>query len=482
MRLTLFLLFVLSVSQVFAQDAHYWTEQYGTNSMLLSNSVTGSVEDLGAVFYNPARLSLIKDNAFIISGKVYQLSSYKFKTSAEEKRTSPNSQSSFGGAPSLLAGTYRVKGWDKHSFAYSFLGRNRMDVDIQESNSSYGNILPGIPGEEYFSGDVYLKKRFNEEWLGLSWSYTPNNRFSIGVSNFVSIRKQKATDETQLYAYSEAQDVESFKNNNQYSYSHAGILWKIGFAWDHDPITWGITVTTPTVSLSGKGSFTYDYVYTGINSSSPTYERNKQTDLDMKLKTPFSIAAGLGYKTKRGSLHASAEYYGPVKYYTLMSSDPFIGQSTNNEYQSFLVNELNSVFNFGVGCNVIFNENLYGYLSYSTDFSAAVTGSNSDGFFKEEIYASTFNSDISHFGGGVVLHLKRADITFGATLATTEYRVNSGLGFPEDDSSHIFDPDAYTDVRWNRWRFIVGISIPFLDEFTKKWEDKLLNREGESGQ
>ncbi|MCG8579742.1 MAG: hypothetical protein MI866_07490 [Bacteroidales bacterium] len=480
MRLTLLLLCIISISQVFAQDAHYWTEQYGTNSMLLSNSVSGSVEDLGAVFYNPARLSLIEDNAFIISGKVYQLSSFKFKTNSEDKRTSPKSQSSFGGAPSLLAGTYRVKGWDKHSFAYSFLGRNRMDVDIQESTSAYGNVLPGIPGEEHFSGDVYLQKKFNEEWLGLSWSYAPNNKFSIGLTNFVTIRKQNATDETQMYAYTEAQDVEAYKNNNQYSYSHTGLLWKIGLAWDHDPITWGITVTTPTVSLSGNGSFTYDYVYTGINELNPIYERNKQSDLAMKLKTPFSIAAGIGYTTKRGSLHASAEYFGAVKEYTLMSSEPFYGQSTNDEYQSFLVNELNPVFNIGVGYNFVFNENVYGYVSYSTDFSAAVTGSSSDAVFKEKTYASTFDSDINHFGGGVVLHLKRADITFGATLATTKYRVNRALGFPEDDNSGIFDPDAYTDVRWNRWRFIVGVSIPFLDEFTKKWEDKILNRNGES--
>ncbi|MCU4157920.1 hypothetical protein J1N10_18245 [Carboxylicivirga sp. A043] len=477
----IFLLTLLAlIANMKAQDAHYWTEQYGTNSMLLSNSVSGSVEDLGAVFYNPARLSLIEENAFIISGKVYQLSSFKFNTSSEDNRTSPKSKSTFGGAPSLLAGTYRVKGWDKHSFAYSFLGRRRMDVDIEESSNSFGDVLPAIPGDEYFSGDVYLQKKFNEEWFGLSWSYAPNNMFSIGISNFITIRKQNAADETQMYAYTDAEDVEAYKNNNEYSYSHTGLLWKIGLAWNHAPITWGITITTPTVSLSGNGSFAYDYVYTGINELKPIYERNKQSDLDMNLKTPFAIAAGIGYKTKRGSLHASAEYFGAVKEYTLMNSEPFYGQSSNNMYQSFLVDELNSVLNFGVGYNFIFSDNVYGYLSYSTDFSAAVAGSSEESVFKEKTFASTFDSNINHFGGGVVLHLKRADITFGATLATTKYRVNRALGFPEGDSSGIIDPDAYTDVHWNRWRFIVGVSIPFFDEFTKKWEDKLLNKEDTS--
>ncbi|WP_430811809.1 MULTISPECIES: hypothetical protein [unclassified Carboxylicivirga] len=475
MKIKLIGLLVLLSALAHGQDAHYWTEQYGTNSMLLSNSVSGSVEDLGAVFYNPARLSLIEDNAFIISGKVYQLSTFSFKTQSDDQRTSPGSQSDFGGAPSLLAGTYRIKGWDKHAFAYSFLGRRRMDVNIDESNSSYSDIFPSIPGDEYFSGDVYLRKKFNEEWLGLSWSYSPNKRFSLGVSNFVTIRKQSATDETQMYAYTASEDVESFRNNSQYNYSHTGMLWKIGLAWDYDPITWGITITTPSVSIKGKGSFTYDYVYTGISSLEPVYERDRQNDLDMRLKTPLSVAAGVGYTIPKGSLHASVEYFGGLDEYTMMNGEPFYGQSSGNAYQSFLVDKLNPVFNVGVGYNFVFSEALYGYVSYSTDYSAAVVGSSTQSAFREKTYASTFNSNIQHFGAGMVVHFKRAEITFGGTLATTKYRIDRALGFPEGDSSGILDPDAYTDVRWNRWRFIVGISIPFLDDFTKKWEDKLLN-------
>jgi hypothetical protein len=54
---TLTLLIATSLCELQAQSGHYWTNQYGTRSMLLSGSVIGGVEDLGAVFYNPARLS-----------------------------------------------------------------------------------------------------------------------------------------------------------------------------------------------------------------------------------------------------------------------------------------------------------------------------------------------------------------------------------------------------------------------------------------
>ena len=476
MRKYLLLVFtLLSLMTCIAQDAHYWTEQYGTRSMLLSNSISGSVEDLGAVYYNPARLSLIEDNAFLISGKVYQLSTYSFDSKSAEGRTSPSSQSSFGGAPSLLAGTYRIKGLDKHAFAYSFLGRRSMDINISEGNSVYGDVLPTIPGEEYFSGDILLQKKFNEEWMGLSWSYAPNKQFSIGVSNFLSIRKQQAKSAYKAQAYTNAEDVETYNNMNSYSYSHIGLLWKLGLAWQNDPVSLGVTVTTPMLSISGNGSFNYERVYTGINDLNPIYERDNQSDIDMTYKTPFSIAAGIGVRLKRGSLHGSAEYFHGVNEYTMMTAAPFVGQSTGDDYQAFLIDQLNSVLNFGVGYNFVFSDAVNGYISYSSDFSAAVANIGDNDSFKSHTYASTFNSNINHFGGGVVMRLKRADITVGASLATTKYTMNTPLGLPSEGGGGIYDENNQTDVRWNRWRFIVGISIPFLTDFAKKWEDKLLD-------
>ncbi len=468
----LFLLLFL-VQSAIAQDAHYWTEQYGTRSMLLSNSIFGSVQDLGAVFYNPARLSLIEENAFLISGKVYQLNTYNFKTSSDNGRSSPQTQSSFGGVPSLLAGTYRINGWDKHSFAYSFLSRRRMDLTLTESTSAYGNVLPEIPGEEYFSGDVGLNKKFNEEWLGLSWAFQPNDHFSIGVSNFVTIRKQSAFDRLIAQAYTEAQDVETYNNLNSYNYSHVGLLWKIGLAWEKESWMWGLTLTTPTVTLSGDGAFKYDRVYTGINDGQPIYEQYSENKISAIYKTPFSIAAGVGVNLKKGSIHASGEYFGAIDEYTLMTGSVFTGQSTGNDYQASLIDELNAVFNFGLGYHYIFNERFNAYVSFSTDYSAAVGNIDANANFTEQVYASTFNSNIYHYGGGVVMNLKRANITFGATLSTATYQMDRPLGFPSDTGPSLRQSEATTDINWRRWRFIVGVSIPFLNDWVKKWEDKL---------
>ena len=48
----------LLTARAYAQTAHYWTDQYGSRSRLLGGAVIGSVDDLAAVYYNPARLAL----------------------------------------------------------------------------------------------------------------------------------------------------------------------------------------------------------------------------------------------------------------------------------------------------------------------------------------------------------------------------------------------------------------------------------------
>ena len=69
---------------VIPQDGHYWSDNYGNRSMLLSGTVNASVEDLGLVFYNPARLGMIENPAFAISAKVYEWRTLKVEENSEE--------------------------------------------------------------------------------------------------------------------------------------------------------------------------------------------------------------------------------------------------------------------------------------------------------------------------------------------------------------------------------------------------------------
>ena len=54
-------LFAGMTKNVVGQDGHYWSEDFGNKSMLLSGTANASVDDLGAVFYNPGRLGQIEN-------------------------------------------------------------------------------------------------------------------------------------------------------------------------------------------------------------------------------------------------------------------------------------------------------------------------------------------------------------------------------------------------------------------------------------
>ena len=89
--------------------------------MLLNGVVVGSSEDLGAVFYNPARLSQFETPAFVISGQVYQLKGLTVKNGLGDNIDL--NQSSLGGS-SLVSGTFKLGFLKGHQFAYAFLTRN----------------------------------------------------------------------------------------------------------------------------------------------------------------------------------------------------------------------------------------------------------------------------------------------------------------------------------------------------------------------
>ena len=57
-----FIIFVLMIvcGTGFAQDNHYWTNQYGTKSNLLGGAVVGKVLDLSSTYYNPGWLAFIE--------------------------------------------------------------------------------------------------------------------------------------------------------------------------------------------------------------------------------------------------------------------------------------------------------------------------------------------------------------------------------------------------------------------------------------
>jgi len=343
-KLRFFFLFLVIFSgmtrNALGQDGHYWSEDYGNKSMLLSGTANASVNDLGAVFYNPGRLGQIENPAFVISAKVYLWNSLQIEDGINEgidlKKTS------FGGAPSLVAGTFSVPFLKNHKFAYSFLTRQRSKADFFVRVEDEGDLIAAIPGNEIFNGKLGIGIDFQEEWIGLTWSPPLGKKISLGLSGFYAHVNKSASLDLDMKALDENNQVASFSLEKRYGYETDGLIWKAGMAWDLSPLHIGLTITTPKVQLRGKGStlneaFLIGVDTTGDGTNDDIYLFNIQDDLEATYRSPWAIGLGMAYHFKKAIIHVNAEWYDKIPPYTLIETAPFIGQSTGEELRFRLV-------------------------------------------------------------------------------------------------------------------------------------------------
>jgi hypothetical protein len=250
-QIIVFLLYTGLHSLSFAQDSHYWTLQYGTRSTLLGGAVIGSVSDLGAVYYNPGMLSLLGQPTFILSARIFQRVNFRVENALPGERDL--SSTSLKPAPSLTAGSFTIKGWDRHKFGYSFLVRSRTDLGVSLRDSTIVELAPETPARELVFGSVRLSQNVRDDWYGFSWSYQLKDDVGIGLTPFLSIRDQRTIFRTNVLGLRESNDVATLGLLNEYDYEVWRALMKIGIGIRRERFTAGLTITTPSALLWGDG-------------------------------------------------------------------------------------------------------------------------------------------------------------------------------------------------------------------------------------
>ena len=124
-----------------AQDAHYWTDQFGNRARLLGGAVVGSARDLSATYYNPGGLALVPTAEILLAGNVLNYTRYDAITGPQQQKLS---SSTFGLSPSLFAGEVPSNVVGNNRVAYSFLTRQETDFRLQgrgpvERRERHGN-------------------------------------------------------------------------------------------------------------------------------------------------------------------------------------------------------------------------------------------------------------------------------------------------------------------------------------------------------
>ena len=441
--LTVSVLLIISL-QAFSQDSHYWNIQYGTKATLLGGAVIGSVSDLSATYYNPGAISLFNDPKLILSAKVYQYESISVQEGGGANVDLK--YSSISPSPTFVAFNVNIDSTGRNTLAFSVLTRQSMKFNLS-TNVNVTTAFPGVPTTAKTSG-VSLLQDFDEVWAGASFSRKMNSIIGIGATTYVAYRNQKTSMEAIVEELQPDTDIASilvYRNLKFYNYR---ALIKAGVALNLDPVTLGLTVTTPSLNVFGSGTFGYNYFLSNPDTvSENVFESNTQYDLKTTYNTSWAIGLGAAYWGDNFNLHVSTEWYAAVKEFHPMNIEPFVAQSSGIVIQNQLNQQLKSVFNAGVGLDYILNERVTLAGSFITDFSADIDSVSSN--------ISFTNWNIYHISAGSNFKVANAEVTLGLSASFARDRMKQLPDF--EDSGGLIDAIEPTiDVQFLRIKVLFG--------------------------
>ncbi len=437
------------------QDSHYWTIQYGTRATLLGGAVIGSVLDLSGTYYNPGGLSLIKDPETLMAAKVIESPHVRLVGNGPE--SVPFNSANLSPAPSLVAGTFKLRGLDKHWFGYSYLSRQDVKLGVSVSSTGARDILPDAPGSEKYATQFRLEEKMSEPWFGLTWSYKVRKNIGIGVSQYIAVRTHRASFQTLVEALDSENRVAMALGARQYYYQNIRILWKFGLAFDFERVTMGLTITTPGLTLSGTGS-------TGVNSTVVALDMDGDGLGDdfmaadycahqpAAFRTPFSLAAGMTLKIQKVRVYWSAEWFARVRPYTVVDAAGFAAQSTGELLSTDVTQELAAVLNMGVGLDWVYSPRFKGYASFNTDYSAKKPGTATN--------ISLTDWNIYHIVTGAEVAIKKSSLTVGLGYSFGNREIGSRPDILEREQLDGFwDPFEGLKFRYSTYKLIVGFAF-----------------------
>ena len=447
---------VLTVNLTFSQR-NYKFENFGNRSILLNGNVTGSVDDLGATYYNPARLALIEDPVFLINAKMFQLTNVKLDNVTLDGNNL--SSSNFDGVPSMIAGTFKIKSLENHQFAYTFFSRNRSDLSIgYNSRVEDNNIFNDNYEISKYVNETSLNNQLRENWYGGSWAKSITSNFSIGASLFFSTYKFENGYEEGLNTINDTQEVSNYDNAIYFEQKSFGFFGKIAAAWVLPKIEIGLNIDLPYLEVFGEGEFKYEEYLSGFGDERDIFTFNHFEDIDAKRKYPLGISTGVGVPINKHKIHANISYNAKVDPYTRIKI-PDLESETEDELPEInFVEELKPTFNFGVGGEYYVSDKLNAYGSFSTDFSPFEYSNSFQ--YPNASKDLNYETDYYHVGFGVNVNHRWANFIIGTIYSrgnTNKIKLNS-IPLNSNDPSM-----QYTKLNVNRWRFILGLEVLFLD-------------------
>lgn len=437
-------------NSVFGQDAHYWTQTYGTRSTLLGGAVIGSVDDLGATFYNPGKLVLTDDPSFLFSARVFELENLSIEPT--DGLTEGASKSKLKPSPSFIVFNLSSNWLGKSNLAFSFLTRQTFETRLKTR-------YVGIINSSDFSNEILYEGSSDEYWGGITWSYPFYGKYElgIGISNYIAVKSYRSRNSISLQEKDSLNNVGLLSSIREYDYYNVRILWKAGIGFTFKSIRFGLTVTTPSLNLFGSGETDINLNSSGVDIDGDDMPdefliSNYQKDLPSKYTSAFAFGIGAYYRFSDFKIHISGEYYSRVNKFNVLTTNRFKSQTGNIFLTNHLTQALKPVLNIGLGLEYLISQRVTTYGAFITDFSALEKDERSN--------HSVSSWNFYHLTGGASLTFDKLEVTFGLSFAFARDDISVPLVpvTPSEEIDFIFQQQN-AEISSMRIKFILGLTF-----------------------
>ena len=424
-----------------AQDSQYWNQQYGPVAELVGGVVVGSSRDLSATFYNPGALALTREPTLLASVQSFEGA----RLTAETIPPLVDFQdSNLRPSPSLFAFALPRNWTGSHTLAFSSL--TRQDFDMRVDN---WQVLPSRQG----GAESLFEQNLTENWFGASWARRAGERLGAGVTTYVVYRAQRARKEISgEIAVSPSQGgagllVEDF------DYWNYRLVWKAGISTQRKSWDLGLTVTTASVNLFGSGSASYVRSAVGADlGAGPVVEVSvqHQDGLASTYRSPWSVAAGAGYRLGPHTFHGTAEWFSSVSGFEVLDTSAFASNPAAENLVKRLHQQAKSVFNFGLGYERKISDRSSFYAAFTTDYTFADENDSAGNSL------STWN--IYHATAGASLTIKNMKLTMGGAYSFGSDTRSITTLIVAPSGAPVLTP-VPLDVTYHRIRMLVGFDF-----------------------
>lgn len=478
-NLLLPIIFLLTYSDVFSQDSHYWSGLFNPVGLLTPGAAIADTRDSGVLYFNPALLANNTKNTATLNGSLYKLNNIRFKNGAGE--VYPLNSLNIDITPLMGSGVINLRGKRNLNLGYAIMYNPVIDFNATQQRDGMIDALDNSysPGDEQFVGQINLQNRMNTVTGLLSGGFKLNNKWSAGLTMEAQYLTQKYQDDTNVRVIINEASTTSvlpltaIRSTYDVSRYNIGLRFRAGIAYDDSPNHFGLTFTTPMMKLIGSGRVLSDNMISNLTipESSPLafnlLATTRQTGLKQQWKIPFSVGFGYARELPWGKIHLASEYFHRIRKYSILqpSPDNFFRLEEGiippfNPAIVALQDARRALFNFGLGLIYRINKDVDLLSSIRTDKSAGNKDLHSalDG----HSYNIT-NFSITHFELGTNYKRRKFNLrsglllSYGRTAASQKF-----IDFDTPNENNILTgEDSFTPATY----LSVGIMFAYMHNF-----------------